>query len=96
MRLAKEEEPLHLLSPEELNTVVQPPYDYNFQSLHDDHSNKQAMAFAELRRSKDKLRYLKNLRNERKNENLKRAERCMVCLGPFDGERAVLRCGHYV
>lgn len=105
MRLAQEGEDLSKLTDEEQNFIVF-PWDINTRCM--DHAAKQAMALANLRRNKDTLRYLKN-QNVERNEELKNREHqgngqsnseesknpcCVVCLAAFEGERAVLACGH--
>jgi E3 ubiquitin-protein ligase SHPRH len=102
MRLAAEGEDLTALTAEELGSIVT-PWDIPVRAM--DHAAKQAMALATLRRNKDTLRYLK-CQNKERLEERERAARapgdsatmegniCIVCLSPFDDERAVLACGH--
>ena len=102
IRLAGEDEDLTKLTSDELGSIVA-PWDIAARSM--DHGAKQAMALATLRRSKDTLRYLKNQSNERQEERdhgekssddtqSSESNVCVVCLSSFDGERAVLACGH--
>jgi E3 ubiquitin-protein ligase SHPRH len=102
IRLAAEGEDLSVLTPDELGSIVN-PWDIPVRAM--DHAAKQAMALATLRRSKDTLRYLKCQNKERlqdrdeaanapDEEASKEGNICIVCLSPFEGERAVLACGH--
>lgn len=94
MRLSHEGEDLTKLAEAELNAVV---YPMDVASSYHDHAAKQAMAFANLRRHSDTLRFLKNQKEERSDDSLegsKEEENCIVCLCPFRENRAVLSCGH--
>lgn len=89
MRLAYENENLFGLTEHELAFIVQP---CDIPSLILDHATKQAMSEAELRRSKQKLRFLKNQNLSQKQGASD--ETCTICLNRFGDDRAVLRCGH--
>ena len=100
MRLAQEGEDLSKLTDDELNAIVAP---WDIASRHMDHAAKQAMAHGNLRRNTHTLRYLRNQSLARQEEedrkkngkNLDHDDNtCIVCLSTFDGERAVLACGH--
>ena len=100
IRLPDENEDLTRLTQDELGSIVA-PCDINARAM--EHGAKQAMALATLRRSKDTLRYLKNQTMERleeqeqqgKSVNGKTEENvCVLCLSAFEGDRAVLACGH--
>uniref|UniRef100_A0A7S4JPA2 Helicase C-terminal domain-containing protein n=1 Tax=Odontella aurita TaxID=265563 RepID=A0A7S4JPA2_9STRA len=105
-RLPREGEDLSDLSIHEAGFVVQ-PCDISAQFM--DNEARQAMAMADLRRNMSTLRYLKNqklARKERASAEVQsrsgggqngeeRGATCVVCLSPFDGDRAVLSCGHY-
>jgi SNF2 family DNA or RNA helicase len=92
MRLTLEGENLSEITEEQLNAVVQP---IDVASRYMEHESKQAMALSNLRRNEDTLRYLKNQSVERSDENLNEKDQtCIVCLSGFDGDRAVLQCGH--
>jgi E3 ubiquitin-protein ligase SHPRH len=102
MRLAVEGEDLTELTAEELGSIVT-PWDIPIRAM--DHAAKQAMALGTLRRNKDTLRYLQCQNKERLEERERAVKApndvattegsiCMVCLSPFEGERAVLACGH--
>lgn len=100
IRLPDENEDLTRLTQDELGSIVA-PCDINARAM--EHSAKQAMALATLRRSKDTLRYLKNQNMERLEEQEQqgrsvdeKTERnvCILCLSTFEGDRAVLACGH--
>ena len=100
MRLTQVGEDLTKLSDDELNAIVAP---WDIASRHLDHSTKQAMALANLRRNTQTLRYLRHQSLERQAEEerkktgtLKEEDQntCCVCLSTFCGERAVLACGH--
>lgn len=97
MRLIFENENFAELSEDEQNGVVVP---CDLRIKYDDHAAKQAMALGNLKRCKGTLSYLKNLidtEKERLQSGNKREEAaCMICLAPFDSDRAVLRCGHSV
>jgi len=93
MRLTYENENLIGMTEHEAAFIVQ---GCDIPSLIMDHTAKQAMAEANLRRCKDMLRFLKNQNIERKNEangNVKEQD-CVICLSKFGNDRAVLRCGH--
>lgn len=97
MQLAQPGEDVTKMSEEDLNFTV-PLCDIATRVM--DHTAKQAMSIANLRRNKDTLRYLKNQHIERQEEFENsgngvskpddEAENCIVCLAPFEGERAVL------
>ena len=90
MRLTFEEEDVTKLTGDQLNAVVQP---VDLQTRYHDHAGKQAMTLGELRRSKDSLRYLRNL-TETSQDSV--SDDCAVCQETFHSEKlvAVLRCGH--
>ena len=96
MRLALESDTLFQMNTQEAAFIVQP---YDIPTLRMDHSNKQAMAEASLRRSRETLRFLKNQNIERKlvedDSGDENKTTCMICLAPFYGEKAVLQCGHF-
>jgi len=92
MRLSYIDEDLTTLSNEELNAVVMP---HDINSRYFDHSVRQATALAELRHSKETLRYLQNQKDEHSDQSGLETEQCAVCLCTFgEADRAVLRCGH--
>jgi E3 ubiquitin-protein ligase SHPRH len=96
MRLTYEGEDVTLLTSDKLNAVVQP---VDLAARFHMHAAKQVMAQGELRRSKDTLRYLRNLSQESKggtNKSTVEQESCTVCLAPFEPRQylAVLNCGH--
>lgn len=93
MRLSYIDENLSALTKEQLNAVVMP---CDVMTRYYDHSAKQAMCLAELRRSKETLRYLRNQScQSQENSANSEAVQCAVCLSPFESDnRAVLRCGH--
>lgn len=98
MRLTYDGEDVTQLTSDQLNAVVE-PFDLNarFQI----HAGKQAMTHGELRRSKDTLRYLRNLDQASATESgsgggPKEEDTCAVCLSPLAADQvlAVLNCGH--
>ena len=89
MRLTYEDEDLTLLNEDQLNGVIVP---FDIHTRYNEHSAKQAMALGDLRRATDTLRYLKNQTASESSNNSK--DECIVCLSIFEGERAVLKCGH--
>jgi hypothetical protein len=93
MRLTYDGEDLSELRDDQLNAIVMP---IDVKARYHDHAAKQAMALGDLRRAKATLRYLKNQSVERMGhlEQDGEEEQCAVCLSGFDGDRAVLRCGH--
>jgi E3 ubiquitin-protein ligase SHPRH len=94
MRLTYEDEDLSQLSEDEQNGVVVP---CTVHARFSDHSAKQAMAFGSLKRCKGTLNYLKGLCESEKKEAIDNdGVTCSICLAPFEGNRAVLRCGHSI
>jgi E3 ubiquitin-protein ligase SHPRH len=96
MRLTYEGEDVAQLTSDQLNAVVQP---IELASRFHMHAAKQVMTQGELRRSKDTLRYLRNLSQESEDSNSassKDQESCTVCLSPFEPRQylAVMNCGH--
>lgn len=93
MRLTYDGENLSELLDDQLNAIVQP---IDVKARYHDHAAKQAMALGDLRRAKDTLRYLKNQSVERMGQHKQDGDedQCAVCLSGFDGDRAVLKCGH--
>jgi len=92
MRLSYTDEDLTALTKDQLNAVVMP---CDISARYYDHAAKQAMALGDLRRSKETLRYLRNQSLENQQQSGRgEEENCVVCLCPFESERAVLRCGH--
>jgi SNF2 family DNA or RNA helicase len=98
MRLSIEGEDLSKSTEAELNGIVHP---IDVASSFLDHQVKQATTFANLRRHNNTLRYLKNQSKERMADaesssmNKDRDEdNCILCLSDFEGQRAVLACGH--
>ncbi len=87
MRIAYENENLVDLTESEAAFIVEP---LNIAALIMEHTSKQAMAEANLRRSNSSLKYLKN-----QNLNTKEGSaECSICLTKMQQDRAVLRCGH--
>lgn len=84
MRLTYDGENLSELTDEQLNSIVVP---IDVGARFHDHAAKQAMAYGDLRRAKDTLRFLRNQSSDHHDT-------CVVCLNKFDTDRAVLRCGH--
>ena len=96
MRLAYKNEDLSSLSTHELAFIVQK---HDHSGMYYEHEAKRVMAEGELRRSKEKLRYLKNQNVENISSGTtgnNSEDICVICLNSFEGrnERAVLRCGH--
>ena len=93
MRLSYDGEDLSAYSREQMNAIVIPS---DLISLYHENAAKQAMAYGDLRRSKDTLRYLRNQEEELGKQNAEENEdQCAVCLSCFgDTDQAVLRCGH--
>jgi SNF2 family DNA or RNA helicase len=92
MRLTYENEDVTKLSHNEKNAVVY-PFDVNAKYF--EHNAKQAMAFGDLRRSKETLRFLINQHIDLNIKDKKAdGDSCVVCLFPLEGQRSVLRCGH--
>lgn len=100
MRLTGELENLDIYDKDLPNTVI---YPRDVAGLYMDHTAKQARVHANLQRNIQTLRYLRNQSSERQAEEERKRNgkyfddddnTCMICLSPFDGERAVLACGH--
>jgi SNF2 family DNA or RNA helicase len=93
MRLTYDGEDLSVLLDDQLNAIVMP---IDVKARYHDHAAKQAMALGDLRRAKDTLRYLKNQSVDRVGQHAQDGDedQCAVCLSGFDGDRAVLKCGH--
>ena len=94
MRLQREDEDVSKLSQNEAAFVVDPA---SIDAEYSDHEAKQALAFAEMRRSEDSLKFLMNQRKSELTHNGDHADSettCAICLASFHGERSVLSCGH--
>jgi SNF2 family DNA or RNA helicase len=97
MRLQREGEDVSKLSQNEAAFVVDPA---SVDAEYSDHEAKQALAFAEMRRSEDSLKFLMNQRRseqlaqEGNGDNAGSEMTCAICLASFQDERSVLSCGH--
>lgn len=96
MRLQREGEDFSKLSQNEAAFVVDPA---SIDAEYYDHEAKQALAFAEMRRSEDSLKFLMNQRRselaQEDNGGQAGSEMtCAICLASFQDERSVLSCGH--
>eukprot|EP00934_Nitzschia_sp_Nitz4_P001817 Nitzschia sp. Nitz4//scaffold202_size38995//10574//16522//NITZ4_007629-RA/size38995-snap-gene-0.90-mRNA-1//-1//CDS//3329541375//1817//frame0 len=93
MRLFQQGEDYDELTEEQKGAVLFP---VDVGTKFHEHAAKQAMALSNLRRHKATLTFLKNQSSEQSinGPHSKEKESCMVCLSDFDGDQAVLRCGH--
>lgn len=96
MRLRRECEDVSTLSQNEAAFIVDPT---RIAAEYCDHEAKQALAFAEMRRSDDCLRFLLNQRKKELVHNntdphCRETSICAICLASFQDERSVLSCGH--
>ena len=92
MRLQRDDEGISNFSVTESAFVVHPS---DIDSMYFDHEAKQTLAYSEMRRSEESLRFLMNQSIEAESYDSKRdIDVCRICLRPSQDVRAVLLCGH--
>lgn len=89
MRLRRDGEDITTLTENEAAFIVD---SQDIAAEYFDHEAKQALAMAEMKRSKDSMRFLMNQSNI--NQSSREKSICTICLASFADERSVLCCGH--